>query len=96
MRYRIAITALATTMAMAMIAGTASAGTTETVNGVTILRGGPATAPGSAASGLGSGSSAPPRNTGAAIDQSGAQNAVHTGSANAGGAFDNLPPSAGR
>jgi hypothetical protein len=96
MRHRIAIAALATVMATAMIAGTVSAGTTETVNGVTILRGSPATAPGSAASGLGSGSSAPPSNTRAGIDQSGALNAVHTGSANAGGAFDNLPPNAGR
>jgi hypothetical protein len=92
MRHRIAITALATVT----IAGMVSAALAETVNGVTILRGRPATVPESAASGIGSGSSAPPRNTGAAIDQSGAQNAVHTGSANAGGAFDNLPPNAGR
>ncbi len=105
MRHGIAVAALAS----AVIAGMASAAPAETVNGVTILRGPrtveqtttvlrgrPATSPGSSETGIGSGSSTPPGNGNYRADQSGAVNALRTGSANAGGAFDNLPPSLGR
>lgn len=106
MRHRIATTALAT----AMIALMSAAAPAETVDGVTVLRGGPSAVqhgpttvlrgapvtPGSSEAAIGSGSSAPPGNTGAVMDRSGAANALHTGSANAGGEFDNLPPGAGR
>lgn len=89
MRHRIAIAA----MAMAMITGMAAAAPAETVNGVTILRGTPS---GGSPSGTGSGSSIPPGNPNYRADQSGSVNSVHTGSANAGGEFNNLPPGAGR
>jgi hypothetical protein len=90
MRHRIAI-ALAT----AMIAGMASAALAETVNGVTILRGTPVP-PANSPAGIGSGSSIPPGNPYYRADQSGSVNSVHTGSANAGGQFNNLPAGAGR
>ncbi len=93
----------------AMIAALSTAATAETVNGVsilrgpaastsgvTVLRGRPATPSGEAPAGVGSGSSAPPRTGGYTIDQSGFLNALHTGSANAGGEIANPPPGAGR
>jgi hypothetical protein len=106
MRHGIAIAALTA----AVIAGMASAAPAETVNGVTVLRGGPSAEqhgtttvlrgapvmPSSIASGIGSGSSTPPGNPYYRADQSGAVNSLHTGSTNAGGQFNNLPPSAGR
>ena len=96
-------------LAMAMLAGIGAA-PAETVNGVTVLRGGPSAVqyggttvlrgtpikPGSSESGIGSGSSAPPRNVPYGIDRSGAVNAAHTGSANAGGEIGNPPPGAGQ
>ena len=90
MRHRIAIAALAA----AMIAGVTGAWA-ETVNGVTILRGRPSTAE-TVESGIGSGSSTPSGSTYYRADQSGTVNSVHTGSANAGGQFNNIPPGAGR
>ena len=91
MRHGTAIAALAA----AMTVGLTAAATAETVNGVTILRGRPSTAE-TVESGIGSGSTTPPGNPYYRADQSGAVNSVHTGSANAGGQFNNLPPGAGR
>lgn len=86
MRQRTGMAALAAAM---IVAGSIAA-PAETVNGVTILRGHPSSA------GTGSGSSTPPGNPYYRADQSGAVNSLHTGSANAGGQFNNLPPGAGR
>ncbi len=106
MRHVIAIA----TLASAVVAAMASAAPAETVNGVTVLRGPstverttttvlrgrPITPPGSSEADIGSGSSTPPGNGNYRPDRSGAMNSLHTGSANAGGAFNNLPPSLGR
>jgi hypothetical protein len=78
------------------ITGTAVAGERQDVNGVTILRGRTPTPPGN---GIGGASGVPGGGSGGSVPrtgQSGALNALHTGSANAGGQFNNIPPGAGR
>ena len=84
-------------MVAALIGATATAvaSESEVVNGVTILRGRTPTEQ-VGVGGAGSGSSIPPGNAYYRADQSGASNALHTGSANAGGQFNNIPPGAGR
>ena len=82
-RFRMATMAAATLAGMSIAAlGQADSG------GVTIIRGGKAIA-----QGTGEGSSNPNPPTGAAaIDRSGDLNALHTGSANAGGEIATPPP----
>ena len=73
----------------------AVAGERQDVNGVTILRGKVAT--GQQGNGVGGANTVVGSGGGTyRADQSGAINSVVTGSANAGGEFNNLPPGAGR
>jgi hypothetical protein len=85
MRQRIVVAALAT----AFLAGASVAAPLQIdSNGVTIIRGGK-----TATESAGEGSSNPnPPTGGAVVDRSGDVNALHTGSANAGGVIANPPP----
>src|SRR5690349_18663719 len=77
-------------LAVAMISGMSIAAMAETVDGVTVLRGKPPTVEKGGSAGTGSGTSNPPAAAGGyTIDQSGARNALHTGSSNAGGEISN-------
>lgn len=89
---------VAAAMAVLLIgmSGLGTAQTTRTGNGVTILRG---NTENPRLSGVGPGTGdpgTPAPGGGGSVDQSGAFNAVHTGSSSAGGEIANPPPGAGR
>lgn len=86
---------MAAIAALIAASATALAAEREVVNGVTILRG--RTPVEEAGGGIGGANAIPFSGSSVyRIDQSGAANALHTGSANAGGQIGNLPPGAGR